>query len=48
MNRVPDGASGNEPACKCRRHRDAGSVPGGDAASYPLKEGMAKSTDKTK
>ena len=28
MNRVPDGASGNEPACKCRRHRDAGSVPG--------------------
>ena len=24
----PGGASGNEPACQCRRHRDAGSIPG--------------------
>ena len=24
----PGGASGVKPACQCRRHRDAGSIPG--------------------
>ena len=24
----PDGASGKEPVCQCRRHRDVGSIPG--------------------
>ena len=35
---IPDGASGKEPACQCRRLRDTGSIPGSED---PLEEGKA-------
>ena len=35
---LPGGLSGKEPACQCRRHRGAGSIPGRED---PLEEGMA-------
>ena len=28
LNGFPGGASGKEPTCHCRRHRDSGSIPG--------------------